>query len=341
MTAVTVIVPVYRAEAYLGACIESILNQTFSDFALILVDDGSPDRCGEICEAYSQKDSRIRVLHQENQGQSAARNHALAVTDSPWVSFVDSDDLIHPRMLELLYRAAREGSAGVSMCRMLESPSLPDTFLEPKTGEFKVFHLDDETLSRMYREGTYPAWVSCGKLIRRELVQRRLFCPGRVYEDNEAVCRWLAGEDLAQMDEELYFYRTNPESTTKSAFSMKKLDFLWALESITGFYGSMGFATTRDCFFDRWVRESAGFYRVVRWVEGNKRAARAMKRTFRRFLRSQGSGLTKPQLEEVLDAMHPRLIRLYWPMEGLCRTLRQEGLGGLVRKLRNHRKRGE
>lgn len=339
MTAITVIVPVYRAEAYLPGCIESILNQTFSDFTLILVDDGSPDRCGEICGEYAIQDSRIRVLHQENQGQSAARNLALSVTESPWVCFVDSDDLIHPQALELLYRAAQ--NVDVSMCRMLEAAELPEDFFTPKTGDFTVAALDDETLARMYDEENYPAWVSCGKLIRRELIQRHLFCPGRVYEDNEAVCHWLAGGRLAQIPEELYFYRTNLASTTKSAFSMKKLDFLWALENITKFYGSMGFPQTESRFFDRYVRETAGFYRVVRYIENRKDAAWNIRRSFRRMLRSERRKLTKAQFESVFDAMHPKLIKVYWPVEGIVRTIRQEGLGGIVRKLGKHLKRGD
>ena len=100
MPEISVIVPVYRAEAYLHACIDSILSQTFSDFELILVDDGSPDNCGAICDDYAARDSRVRVIHQENQGQAAARNRALAVARGDWVCFVDSDDTVHPQMLE-------------------------------------------------------------------------------------------------------------------------------------------------------------------------------------------------------------------------------------------------
>lgn len=340
MTPITVIVPVYRAEAYLPGCIESILNQTFSDFSLILVDDGSPDRCGEICEAYAGRDSRITVLHQENQGQAAARNHALSLTRSPWVSFVDSDDLIHPQTLELLYEAARQGEAGISSCRMLEAAVLPEDFFAPRTGAFQRETLDDGALARMYDEGSYPGWVACGKLIRRELIQRHLFCPGRVYEDNEAVGHWLAGEVLAQIPEDLYFYRTNLESTTKSSFSMKKLDFLWALEHLVQFYDSIGFLETKRRFFDRYVQETAGFYRAVQAVEKQEAAARTIRRSFRRVLRQQGLRLSKHQFETVLDAMHPRLIRLYWPVEGLIRTLRQEGPAGIARKIQKHLGRG-
>ena len=108
MPEISVIVPVYKAEAYLHACIDSILSQTFSGFELILVDDGSPDDCGAICDDYAARDSRVRVIHQENQGQAAARNHALAAAKGEWVCFVDSDDAVHPQMLERLRQAADE-----------------------------------------------------------------------------------------------------------------------------------------------------------------------------------------------------------------------------------------
>lgn len=339
MAEISVIVPVYRAERYLPACLDSLLSQSFTDFELILVDDGSPDRCGEICEEYACRDSRITVLHQENRGQSAARNRALKMAKAPWICFVDSDDLIHPQTLELLYRAAQ--NADVSMCRMLEAPELPADFFADKTGDFTVDTLDDGTLARMYEEGTYPAWVSCGKLIRLEAVKQHLFCPGRVYEDNEAVCHWLAGQRLAQIPEDLYFYRTNLESTTKSGFSMKKLDFLWALENITKFYGSIGFSQTESRFFDRYVQETAGFYRIVKNDEQRNDVAAAIQKSFRRFVRAQGVRLSKSQFESVLDAMHPNLIKVYWPVEGIVRTIRREGVGGIVRKLGNHLKRGD
>ncbi len=102
MPQITVIVPVYKVEQYLPRCIESILAQTFTDFELILVDDGSPDNCGKICDEYASKDSRVRVIHQENKGVSAARNLGIAEAEGKNVAFVDSDDAIHPQMFELL-----------------------------------------------------------------------------------------------------------------------------------------------------------------------------------------------------------------------------------------------
>ena len=116
-TAISVIVPVYRVEKYLPACIDSILNQTFTDFELILVDDGSPDRCPEICDETAKRDARVRVIHQANQGLSAARNAGIEAARGAWLSFVDSDDFLAPDFLETLYdAAARAGGGWIACC---------------------------------------------------------------------------------------------------------------------------------------------------------------------------------------------------------------------------------
>ena len=121
MAKISVIVPVYKVEQYLNRCIDSLLCQTFSDFELILVDDGSPDACPAICDSYAEKDARVHVIHQANGGLSAARNAgiewSLQKSDSEWISFVDSDDWVHERYLESLFSAVRETGAEVACTR--------------------------------------------------------------------------------------------------------------------------------------------------------------------------------------------------------------------------------
>ena len=114
MPTISVIVPVYKAEAYLADCIDSILNQTFSDLEVILVDDGSPDGCGAICDAYAAREPRVSVLHQENQGQAAARNHALPLAKGEWICFVDSDDTVEPEYVQVLMEILGDGD--MAMC---------------------------------------------------------------------------------------------------------------------------------------------------------------------------------------------------------------------------------
>ena len=120
MSIISVIVPVYNVEPYLNRCVDSILEQTFTDFELILVDDGSPDNCPAICDEYARKDSRIHVIHQKNGGLSDARNAGIdwvvANSDSQWISFVDSDDWVHPMYLFTLLSAVKTTNTYVSVC---------------------------------------------------------------------------------------------------------------------------------------------------------------------------------------------------------------------------------
>ena len=342
MPKISVIVPVYKAERFLADCIDSILSQTFSDYEVILVDDGSPDNCGRICEEFAAVHGCISVVHQENQGQAAARNHAVKLAKGSWICFVDSDDLIHPQMLEMLYHAAVSGNAPVSMCQMLEAPTLPESFFHPQENAFEVLSMDEECLLELYDGEDYPAWVACAKLIRRELVEAYPFREGRVYEDNEAVCHWVcAGKRLAKMKQELYFYRTNQGSTTKSKFSLKKLDYLWALESIIRYYGSLGFERMRRRFFDRYVDAVVSSCYGLRYELEQIEAARAVEKQFWKFCREQKMKLSPAQFEALLDAAHPRLIRFYWPVAGAYKTLREQGVSGMVRKIMQHIRKGE
>lgn len=116
MPELSIIVPVYKVEKYLPRCIDSILAQTFGDFELILIDDGSPDGCGRICDEYAQKDKRIVVIHQKNMGVSAARNAGLDIARGRYIGFVDSDDWIEPQMYEVMMDAIRENGADMAVC---------------------------------------------------------------------------------------------------------------------------------------------------------------------------------------------------------------------------------
>ena len=334
MPKISVIVPVYKAEQYLRSCIDSILSQSFSDFELILVDDGSPDNSGAICEEYASKEARIKVLHQTNQGQAAARNHAMKMARGEWICFVDSDDLIHPQMLQLLYEDVVVFDAGISMCRMLEAPELPESFWDPVTESCRKLSMEEDTLTEMYDADDYPAWVACAKLIRRELIEQYPFREGRVFEDNEAVCHWVCGgKTLTQRREPLYFYRINPDSTTKSSFSLKKLDYLWALESIIRYYTSIGYLQMRKRFFSRYIDAAVDNCNGARYMLNRPDVVREIIRSVKNFVREEDFQLTADQRDALLAVGHPKLARFYWPVAGAARTLREEGAAGVARKV--------
>ena len=334
MAEISVIVPVYKAESFLKECIDSILSQTFSDFEIILVDDGSPDNSGRICDEYAAKYDFIQVLHQENQGQAAARNHALACAGGQWICFVDSDDLIHPGMLEQLYRAVRETGAPVSMCEMLEAIDLPQEFHRERDVTFEVFSMDENTLTALHDAEEYPGWVASAKLVRRDLIESYPFREGRVYEDNEAVIHWLCqGGSLARTKERLYFYRGNPESTTKSEFRLKRLDYLWALESLIDFYTGLGYGNMRQRFIERYVEAVYSCCNGARFLLNRPDVVGEIEKNTRAFLRREHIKLNRKQFENLLEVMHPKLVKLYWPVSGAVYTLRENGAAGLMHKV--------
>ena len=342
MPQISVIVPVYKAEVYLADCIDSILNQTFSDLEIILVNDGSPDGSGAICDAYASRESRITVLHQENQGQAAARNHAMNLAKGQWICFVDSDDLIHPQMLEMLYDAAVKGDCGISMCRMLEAVGLPDSFLAPQTPAFEVIAMEEAQLVRLHDADQYPSWVACAKLIRREYIDHHLFTTGRVYEDNAAVCHWVceAGK-LAMMPHELYFYRGNPDSTTKKAYTLKRLDYLWALEEIISLYNRLGYLQLRQRFFDCYVEAVISNCWMIRQELDRPDVIRELEENLQKLMKTYDLQLHGEQKRQLLEAMHPKLVRAYYPVEAVSRIWKEAGLTGLIKKAAGKLRKGE
>lgn len=322
MPRISVIVPVYRAEAYLRECVESILSQTFSDFEIILVDDGSPDGCAEICDEYARENAGIRVLHQTNQGQAAARNYALSIAQGEWLCFVDSDDGIHPEMLELLYRAAQESGAGISMCGMVEAEKPPEDFRDHRQGQWEVIPMDEPSLLALYESDEYPGWVACAKLIRREYVQAYPFQKGRVYEDNEAVCHWLLpAKAVARLQQKLYFYRTNPNSTTKSGFSEKRLDYLWALERIAAFYQSVGYSTLAQRFLERYLDAVENACYGVRAELDRPDIARRIMRNALWYLIRKRYKMNKKEMIRLLDAAYPQAMERFWKFVGRLKRL--------------------
>lgn len=210
MPLISVIVPVYKAELYLERCLDSILNQTFTDFELILVDDGSPDRCGAICDEYAAKDTRIFVIHQPNAGQAAAKNVGLdrieAVGSSQWIVFIDSDDWVHPAYLETLYKAAKENRTEIAVCDLIttegEPPVLPDNAVPVRC-------LTPEELWVKNRlTATIPVCKICSVAVFRGF----RFPVGRVHEDEFLLYRVLFScPEIAYADVPLYYYYQNPD----------------------------------------------------------------------------------------------------------------------------------
>jgi len=174
-----VIVPVYNVEKYLEKCLNSIVNQTYQNLEIILVDDGSPDGCGAICDKYAAQDQRIRVIHKENGGLSSARNAGLEIATGEYINFVDSDDWIEPDMYEYLLSGAQQAGADIVVCGMFEE--LPDRQHCHSWHDAETFNTE-EGLEQLFlrKKYSHSAWA---KLYRRTLFADVRFPDGRNFED--------------------------------------------------------------------------------------------------------------------------------------------------------------
>lgn len=226
MPLISVIVPVYKVEPYLHRCVDSILAQTFTDFELILVDDGSPDNCPAICDEYAAKDSRIHVIHQKNGGLSAARNTGVDAASGAYLFFMDSDDVIHPDTLRILYECIEKTGAEISVgefTRFSEENSI--TFL-PWDENYTVL-TNLEALDSFFdgRESLHSLVSVCCKLIRRDLFDGIRFPVGRLFEDEFTTYKlYYHAAKTVFCGDTLYYYFVNDNGITRNLTMDKRFD---------------------------------------------------------------------------------------------------------------------
>lgn len=234
---ISVIVPVYNVEPYLRECIDSILAQTYTDFELILVDDGSPDKCGEICDEYAAKDSRIRVIHQENGGLSAARNAGLDIAQGEYVTFVDSDDFVAPNYLAVLYQMIDKTGADVSTCDYTSDFS---TRYVTDEADYVVLAGTDACAQPYLYNGEIKI-NACGKIYSRYLWQNVRFPLGKIHEDQAVVPIVLyKAKKVAASRVQIYYYRIAEGSIMHKPFSLKRYDDVEAIDKCIVFFAERG-----------------------------------------------------------------------------------------------------
>lgn len=262
MSVISIVVPVYNVEAYLPRCLDSILAQTHSNFELLLVDDGSTDTSPDICDQYAQKDSRIRVVHQNNQGVSAARNlgidWVLQNSESEWLTFIDSDDWIHPRMLESLLNAAISQNKYISSCSFLSTAE--------QIPYYTVFPPHTEVLltSNFYINRTINFVVPWGKLYHKNTFEDIRFPIGLRYEDEYTTYKVLFQYDsLAYIDAPLYYYYVNPNGFMNNGWSPQRLQSLGALKEHILFFRRKGNPELLHTAVHRYVEEIVGHLRCI------------------------------------------------------------------------------
>lgn len=231
MAEISIIVPVYNVEEYLENCIESILNQTFKDFELILVDDGSIDNSSDICDEYEGKDSRIRVIHKINGGLSSARNAGLEIACGKYIGFIDSDDSIHPRMYEILYDLIQTHNADISCCDYERTDTLINCNYE-EIDSYEVIEMDNiQAVNSLYNMDTAIVLVvAWNKLYRKELFKDIRYEIGKIHEDEFIAHKLLYNSrKTIYTNSKLYYYLQREGSITAKESNNKKLDKITAL----------------------------------------------------------------------------------------------------------------
>ena len=259
MAQISVIVAVYKMPEYLPRCIEGILGQTFRDLELILVDDGSPDNCGEICDGYAAKDPRVHVIHKQNAGVCAARNTGLDWvydhSDSQWIFFHDNDDWIHPETLERMLSAAQAMKTDLCICGYQETagadPEIRAEDLRPISWTPKAFFMEHHV----------NATVCWGKLYSRDLFDGKRYPEGKYIEDEFLTYRLLfACDRLAVIPAPLYAYFVNSAGISKKPWIPKRLDAWEAFDQQLVFFREMGDRDLIRYRMRKYLENAVGYY---------------------------------------------------------------------------------
>ena len=221
---ISVIVPIYNVEDYLHRCVDSIINQTYTNLEIILVDDGSPDNCLKICDEYAKKDSRIKVVHKKNGGLSDARNAGLEIATGEYIGFVDSDDYISLYFYEKLMNVIKVSGSDIVECgvkKFTENNEIND--VENSKLDFKIFN-KFEAMQNLIMNKILSVTV-WNKLYKKDVIDKLRFKVGKTNEDN--FFTYLAFDNankISKLDDELYYYLQRENSIMGESYKLNRLD---------------------------------------------------------------------------------------------------------------------
>lgn len=222
---ISIIIPVYKVEKYLGKCLDSVAAQTYKNLEVLLVDDGSPDNCPAICDEYAEKDERFKVIHKKNEGVARARNSALDVAGGDFISFIDSDDWIADNTYEYFMESLKKYNVDcvVGRCRVVYDRNDELKYTEVKPQEIRQCS-GTEAMRGVLDNGS-AAW---NRLFRKEVFDTLRFPVGRINDDEvTALHAYAQCDKIVYLNEPTYFYRIRENSITTSAFSFKKVDVFY------------------------------------------------------------------------------------------------------------------
>lgn len=320
MPVISVIVPVYRVEAYLNRCIQSILNQTYKDFELILIDDGSPDNCPTMCDEYAKQDSRIHVIHQENGGLSSARNAGIdwvfENSDSEWITFIDSDDWVHSEYIDYLLTAAIDNNVIVSSCSFLRvdeensvsAPNILDSVI-----------IDPETF---FVKNNTNATIACGKLYNKICFNDIRFPVGKIHEDEFTTYKILFScKKVAFTIAPLYYYFTNPDGIMSTVTLQSCLDRSDALfQQYKDLSKVLSKVSTEQLAKSYLNRTFELLYNFKNNTNYNKEFS-AHRRNLRKLLKKHKFAF-KTNIH-LYEQAYPRIILIYWYYKAILKKFKK------------------
>ena len=215
---ISIIIPVYNVEQYLDKCLQSVIHQTYQDIEIILVDDGSSDNSGILCDKWQEKDSRIKVIHKSNGGLSNARNVAIEQANGEYLMFIDSDDIVSNDLCKELFEMLKNNNADISICN--STHIFDDRFDFKNTGEIHCYSRNEAICQLWYQKSFLPsAW---GKLYKKELFKKTKFTEGIIFEDVDIMHKlFYQCNKIVYGEMELYGYVHHENSITTKKYSKK------------------------------------------------------------------------------------------------------------------------
>lgn len=231
---ISVIIPVYNVEKYLHKCVDSVLAQTYQNLEIILVDDGSTDSSGKICDEYAQKENRINVIHKKNGGLSSARNAGIDIAKGEFLAFIDSDDWVDAQFIEILYETLCKYHTQIACVGYYEVDQRGSRAILPLSTQQQTLVSHEQAIEMGFSS---LGFFACNKLFAKTLFQEIRFPFGQLFEDLSTTSKlFLKADRIAISNKPLYYYnRLNMGSITKADFAVKKLDYFKATGEILSY----------------------------------------------------------------------------------------------------------
>ena len=312
---ISVIVPVYRVEKYLDKCVSSIVSQSYGNLEIILVDDGSPDKCGAMCDAWEKKDSRIRVIHKENGGLSDARNAGIEAANGECLMFVDSDDYIAPDMAEKLHTALVKNEAELSICNFCcVSEEGTEDFEQPNRLQEKLITGED-ALALLLARGSVNYVVAWNKLYKRELFHELRFPRGKYHED-EFLAHHILGlcKRIACIPDVLYFYLQRDGSIMSNPSFIRRLHSLEAAADRIQYCEASGMAKMLGMYYMNLSADFSFLCECKEDVEQNREEVSAFFQQIRSMRHLAAYCPLKQKICIYLMCIHPALFRMIFKL---------------------------